>query len=52
MYSKHRPTLWQRPDGTTDTPNFEFVNYRPHASVNSTIYFGPVKIGATSASVN
>jgi hypothetical protein len=40
------PTLYRRPDGTTDHTNFELVNYRSHSDWNSTIYFDDVWIGS------
>ena len=33
------PTLYQRPDGSTSYTNWDLVNYRWHASWNSTIFF-------------
>ena len=49
--SLHRPTLWQRPDGTTDHVELELNNYRLHASWNATVYYGKLKTGTTRASV-
>jgi hypothetical protein len=51
-YSKNVSTLYKRPDGTLDTVNFEENNYRPHATVNSTVYYGTTRIGPTKASVS
>ncbi len=46
----HRgPTLYTRPNGSTSYTFLDLVNYRLHASWNSTIYFGTVKIGASQA---
>ena len=45
------PTLYLRPDGTTDTTNFDLVNYRGHASWDSTIYFDNAKVGPSQDSV-
>ena len=51
-YTSHSmPTLWQRPDGSTDHPNIEFSNYRPHETWNSTVYYGRFRIGPTQKSV-
>jgi hypothetical protein len=46
------PTLYSRPDGTTSYTFLDLLNYRLHASWNSTIYFGKVLIGASRASVS
>jgi hypothetical protein len=51
VVSYRGPTLYTRPNGTTSYTFLDLVNYRLHASWNSTIYFGRVKIGATQASV-
>jgi hypothetical protein len=49
--SIHRPTLWQRPDGSYDHVDIELNNYRQHATWNATIYYGKLKIGPSQASV-
>ena len=52
-YTSHSmPTLWQRPDGSTDHPNIEFSNYRPHETWNSTVYYGRFTIATTRESAN
>jgi hypothetical protein len=51
MLDKHMPTLWQRPDGSTDVAEFELNNYRLHNTSNSTLYYSKTKIGPTQASV-
>jgi hypothetical protein len=51
MLSAHTPTLWQRPDGSTDVTEFELNNYRIHATWNSTVYYGRTAIGPTQSSV-
>ncbi|MDP9226829.1 MAG: hypothetical protein M3P18_23900, partial [Actinomycetota bacterium] len=49
--SIHRPTLWQRPDGSFDHTNIELNNYRQHASWNATVYYGKIKVGSSRSSV-
>jgi hypothetical protein len=49
--SLHRPTLWQRPDGSTDHVELELNNYRQHADWNTTVYYSKLKVGSTQASV-
>jgi hypothetical protein len=49
--SLRRPTLWQRPNGTTDHVELELNNYRLHATWNATVYYGKLKVGASQASV-
>jgi Polysaccharide lyase len=44
-------TLYSRSDGSCGYVGFGLYNYRLHASWNSTIYFGAVKMGPTLASV-
>jgi chitodextrinase len=51
MASIHRPTLWQRPDGSYDHTDVELNNYRQHATWNATVYYGRLKVGSTQASV-
>jgi hypothetical protein len=52
IFVSHIANLWQRPDGSTDHVNFEFSNYRVHATWYSTIYFSRVKIGASREAVS
>jgi Polysaccharide lyase len=49
--SLHRPTLWQRPDGSTDQVELELNNYRQHTTYNSTVYYSKLKTGPSQASV-
>lgn len=51
IFSKHVADLWQRPDGSYDHVNFDFNNYRQHASWDSTVYYGRTEIGPTRRSV-
>ena len=51
VFVKHLADLWQRPDGSYDHVNFEFNNYRMHASWDSTVYYGRTAIGPTRSSV-
>ena len=45
------PTLWRRPDGSTDHVQLELNNYREHADWNATVYYGKIAVGPTKASV-
>ena len=47
----HRPTLWQRPDGTTDRVELELNNYRQHSNYTSTVYYSKLKAGSSQAAV-
>ena len=51
VFARHVADLWQRPDGSYDHVNFEFNNYRQHASWDSTVYYGRTEIGPTRQSV-
>ena len=51
IFAQHLANLWQRPDGSYDHVNFEFNNYRVHASWDSTVYYGPTAIGPSRGSV-
>jgi hypothetical protein len=50
--SLHRPTLWQRPDGSTDHVELELNNYRQHASWNTTVYYSKLEVGSSQAAVS
>jgi hypothetical protein len=49
--SIHRPTLWQRPDGSTDRVSLELNNYRQHASWNATVYYSKLEVASSRAAV-
>jgi len=51
LYSHHVATLYTRPDGSLSVVNFYEVNYRLHASWDSTIYYDGTRLGPTRASV-
>jgi hypothetical protein len=50
--SLHRPTLWQRPDGSTDNVELELNNYRQHSDWNATVYDSKLKVGSSQGSVS
>ena len=50
--SLHRPTLWQRPDGSTDRVELDLNHYRQRATWNATVYHSEVKVGSTQAAVD
>jgi hypothetical protein len=45
------PTLWRRPDGSTDHVQLELNNYREHVGWNATVYYSKIAVGPTRASV-
>jgi hypothetical protein len=51
QYAATLPTLWRRPDGSTDHVVLELNNYRRHAAWNATVYYGRIAVGATRAAV-
>jgi hypothetical protein len=51
LYSHHVATLYTRPDGSVSVVEFYEINYRLHASWDSTIYYDGTRLGPTRASV-
>jgi hypothetical protein len=51
LYARHVPTLYTRPDGSLSIVYFSELNYRRHASWETTIYFDGTRLGPTRASV-
>jgi Polysaccharide lyase len=51
QYAGTLPTLWRRPDGSTDHVEFELNNYRQHADWSATVYYSKTAVGPTRGSV-
>jgi hypothetical protein len=50
--SIHRPTLWQRTDGSTDHVELELNNHRTRASWDASVYYGRLEVGSGRAAVD